>query len=106
MSHDDNYEILFKYNCYFNKFTITALILVVVLLFPRFFMYSEAKINNFNLTDFKIESVDYIKFSEKFVTPKNTNQCWYQKNCILKTGYNNKFSYSEIFGYQVYVSSK
>lgn len=102
----DDLKIRDYFKKYFNKFTITALILVVVLLFPRFFMYSEAKINNFNLTDFKIESVDYIKFSEKFVTPKNTNQCWYQKNCILKTGYNNKFSYSEIFGYQVYVSSK
>ena len=79
--------------------------LFTLLLFPRFFMYSEALNNNFQYKDFDIEKVTYNSSFKGYVVPIESNQCWYKLNCLLPTSSIKKIYSYEKWGYQFFTSS-
>lgn len=102
----DNIRIKNQFEKIFNKKSISILIILVVFLSPRFFMYSEAINNRFKFKDFSPEKVEYTQDHQNFVIPISTNQCWGNKNCILKTQFNNKIKSQKSFSYLIFTSSK
>jgi len=102
----DEIEISNKLEFLFNKYTYLLLIFFTIALFPRFFMYSEAKNNNFSYIDFEIGITEYKNVNGGFTVPIGNNQCWKKKNCLLKTKYNNNILIEEKLGYTVISSSK
>ena len=89
-----------------NKYTYLLLIFFTIALFPRFFMYSEAKNNNFSYIDFEIGITEYKNVNGSFSVPISNNQCWKKENCLLKTKYNNNILIEEKLGYTIISSSK
>ena len=57
----DEIEINNKLGFLLNKYTYLLLIFFTIALFPRFFMYFEAKNNNFSYIDFEIGMTEYKK---------------------------------------------
>ncbi len=102
----DEIEISNKLEFLFNKYTYLLLIFFTIALFPRFFMYSEAKNNNFSYIDFEIGITEYKNVNGGFTVPIGNNQCWKKENCLLKTKYNNNILIEEKLGYTVISSSK
>ena len=102
----DELELKRKLGFLFNKYTYLLLTLFTIILFPRFFMYSEAINNNFSYVDFEIGIAKYEKINESFTVPIGNNQCWYKENCLLKTKYNNNILIEERLGYTIISSTK
>jgi len=88
-------------NFLFNKFTYITVILIISILLPRSFMYSDARNNSLDLKDFDIEVSTYTNLDEDYVYSNETNQCWEKQNCILRTKYNVVITSSKINNYLV-----
>jgi hypothetical protein len=88
-------------NFLFNKFTYITGILIISILLPRSFMYSDARNNSLDLKDFDIEVSTYTNLDEDYVYSNETNQCWEKQNCILRTKYNVVITSSKINNYLV-----
>ncbi len=101
----DEIEYKNNFTFLFNKITFFLLMLFTLLLFPRFFMYSEALNNNFQYKDFDIEKVTYNSSFKGYVVPIESNQCWYKLNCLLPTSSIKKIYSYEKWGYQFFTSS-
>jgi len=102
----DEIELKKRLGFLLNKYTYLLLIFFTIAMFPRFFMYSEARNNNFSYIDFEIGVAEYKNINGGFTVPVDNNQCWQKENCLLKTRYNNKILIEEKFGYTIISSSK
>jgi hypothetical protein len=92
-------------NFLFNRFTYITLILIISMLLPRSFMYSDARNNDLDLKDFDMEVSTYTNLDEEYVYSNETNQCWEKQNCILRTKYNVVITSSKINNY-LFIESK
>ena len=89
----------------FNRYTYFTLILIICVLLPRSFMYSDAISNNLELKDFEMGTSTYTNFDESYVFPNENNQCWKKQNCILKTQHNVDIKTSKINNYLIIKSN-
>ena len=89
----------------FNRYTYFTLILIICVLLPRSFMYSDAISNNLELKDFEMGTSTYTNFDESYVFPNENNQCWKKQNCILKTQHNVEIKTSKINNYLIIKSN-
>lgn len=94
------------FNLVLDKRIVLFLVFFSLILFPRFFMYTNAIDNSFQFSDYYKKTQSYSTFVDDFVIPIESNQCWTIKNCLLQTPENNKFNVYEKNGYKFIESFK